>query len=35
MCNLKKRLIRAAFLSTPASEFYERLKTRLSAVTGV
>ena len=26
MCNLIKRLIRATFLSTPASGFYERQK---------
>ena len=32
MCNLKKRLIRAAFLSTPASDVHERLKTNGKAM---
>ena len=32
MCNLIKRLIRATFLSTPASDVHERLKTNGTAI---
>ena len=33
MCNLQKRLIRAAFiLTTPASDVHERLKTNGTAI---
>ena len=32
MCILKKGLIRAAFLSTPEGDVYERLKTNGKAI---
>ena len=32
MCNLQKRLIRVAFLTTPASDGHERLKTNFTAI---
>ena len=32
MCNLIKRLIRATFLSTPASDVHERLKPNGTAI---